>query len=322
MPKQPVIPPVGSVSPVLPLKALGNAADEPGFRFEQLNLARLNTGQLYQGRVVVKLDAMSFLVALNGGMLRMALDKGIQTGESVVLRYLGGFPQPAFLLIPPSPSRSQASLSPTARMLGQLLIASDNGPPRFEASQPVTDSPGNSVARISSDLRQALSMSGLFYESHLAEYLAGKRPLSALLQEPQNQPSQTQLIPKQLQILEQQRLQWHGEVWPGQTMEWEIRYEKHQDEEQERQQYDSTITNSITLQLPRLGKVYAVIYHAGERLRIELWAEQDTTAGLLARESTALAKRLQAAGQHPDQVTVRRNERATSLQTDSRRPRI
>ncbi|WP_246184183.1 flagellar hook-length control protein FliK [Paraburkholderia bonniea] len=35
-------------------------------------------------------------------------------------------------------------------------------------------------------LRQTVAQSGLFYEAHLAQWLAGQRPLSALLAEPQN----------------------------------------------------------------------------------------------------------------------------------------
>ncbi|HEY8354979.1 MAG TPA: flagellar hook-length control protein FliK [Methylophilaceae bacterium] len=310
MPERPAISPVSGITPVLPLKALGDAADEAGFRFAQLNLARLNSGQLYHGRIVAKLDDMSFLVALNGGMLRMVLDKGMQTGEMIALRYLGGSPQPAFLLVPPSPSHSQTSLSPAARMIGQLLT--DSVPPRFEASQPVTDSPSNNAARIAVDLGQAVSMSGLFYESHLAEYLAGRRPLSALLQEPQNQSPQAQatLVSQQLQVLEQQRLHWYGEIWPGQTMDWEIHREEDARAGRDGKQADEAIASSVTLQLPRLGKVRAAIHHAGGRLRIELWAEQETTAGLLARGNSVLMKRLQAAGQQPDQVTVRRHDGA------------
>ncbi|MBN3829648.1 flagellar hook-length control protein FliK, partial [Burkholderia sp. Ac-20384] len=41
------------------------------------------------------------------------------------------------------------------------------------------------VAALRAALAQAVSESGLFYESHLAQWLAGQRPLTALMREPQ-----------------------------------------------------------------------------------------------------------------------------------------
>ncbi|HDR9731995.1 TPA: flagellar hook-length control protein FliK, partial [Burkholderia aenigmatica] len=41
------------------------------------------------------------------------------------------------------------------------------------------------VAALRAALAQAVSESGLFYESHLAQWLAGQRPLAALMREPQ-----------------------------------------------------------------------------------------------------------------------------------------
>ncbi|MBR7960689.1 flagellar hook-length control protein FliK [Burkholderia vietnamiensis] len=43
------------------------------------------------------------------------------------------------------------------------------------------------VAALRAALAQAVSESGLFYESHLAQWLAGQRPLAALMREPQAQ---------------------------------------------------------------------------------------------------------------------------------------
>ncbi|HHT9057282.1 TPA: flagellar hook-length control protein FliK, partial [Burkholderia cenocepacia] len=43
----------------------------------------------------------------------------------------------------------------------------------------------SSAAAARDALAQAVSESGLFYESHLAQWLAGQRPLAALMREPQ-----------------------------------------------------------------------------------------------------------------------------------------
>lgn len=314
MSSKPAVSPVNNISPMAPMNVIADTAEELGFRFGQLNLAQLNKGQLYQGKVVARLDDQGFLVALNGSALRMTLGKETHIGDIVSLRYMGGFPTPTFLLSPLSSdaqSVSHTSISPSAQLINQFLNTVDNKKTAiyFEAQQAVTSSPLNPAGKIANDLRQALVMSGLFYESHLAEHLAGKRPLSAILQEPQNQPAGTlnSLVPQQLQILEQQRLLWHGEVWPRQQMEWEVsRQERHHDQ----QDHDATaadetmISSKITLDLPRLGKVTASISHVNGHMRIELLAARESTLALLKQNSPKLSESLKAAGQSLDQLTV------------------
>jgi len=51
------------------------------------------------------------------------------------------------------------------------------------AARAASDAPP--VAALRAALAQAVSESGLFYESHLAQWLAGQRPLAALMREPQ-----------------------------------------------------------------------------------------------------------------------------------------
>lgn len=314
MSDKPAVSPVNNISPMAPMNIVADTAEELGFRFEQLNLAQLNKGQLYQGRVVARLDDQSFLVALNGSAMKMTLGKETHVGEFVSLRYMGGFPTPTFLLSSPSShaqSVSHTSISPSAQLINQFLNTTDNKQTtnRFEAQQVVTSSPLNPVGKIANDLRQALVMSGLFYESHLAEFMAGKRPLSAILQEPQNQPASTltSLVPQQLQTLEQQRLLWHGEVWPKQQMEWEISRQDRHNNQQDHHATDTDetmITSKITLHLPRLGEVTASISHVNGHMRIELLAGKESTLALLKQKSPKLTESLKAAGQTLDHLTV------------------
>lgn len=317
MQPKPAISPVNNISPMIPMNAVADTAEELGFRFEQLNLAQLSKGQLYQGKVIARLDEQNFLVALNGSALRMALANTTQVGEQISLRYMGGFPTPTFLLYSQLQSVSFTSISDTAQLINQFLNSSDNkkSPARFEAQQPVTSSPFNLPARIAGDLRQALVMSGLFYESHLAEFMVGKRPLSAILQEPQNQPATTltSLVPQQLQILEQQRLLWHGEVWPKQQMEWEITHHDQQGHQNESNAEDDDavkMDSRITLHLPRLGEVTANISFDNGRMRIELVADKESTLVLLKQEGAKLAESLKAAGQTLDQLTMKPHDSA------------
>jgi hypothetical protein len=74
-----------------------------------------------------------------------------------------------------------------------------------------------------------MEKSGLFYESHVAEWAQGTRPQAELAAEPQargmappSDPATAQLINLQLNAHEQARVAWQGQLWPGQELRWEI----------------------------------------------------------------------------------------------------
>ena len=85
------------------------------------------------------------------------------------------------LLADPSvPLDARPAAGPAASVASSsaALPASDVG-----AARAASDAPP--VAALRAALAQAVSESGLFYESHLAQWLAGQRPLAALMREPQ-----------------------------------------------------------------------------------------------------------------------------------------
>ena len=79
-----------------------------------------------------------------------------------------------------------AHLSPAARLIGALLAAlPDAGPLRGAAPLwPAARQPVSAPA-LAGALAQAVDRSGLFYESHLAQFVAGARTLAQMAQEPQ-----------------------------------------------------------------------------------------------------------------------------------------
>ncbi|GAA4348623.1 hypothetical protein GCM10023165_34630 [Variovorax defluvii] len=86
------------------------------------------------------------------------------------------------------PSASAAArLSPAARLIGALLAElPDAGPLRGAAPLwPTTRQPA-SAAAMAGALAQAVDRSGLFYESHLAQFAAGARTLAQMAHEPQS----------------------------------------------------------------------------------------------------------------------------------------
>ncbi|CAB3760080.1 flagellar hook-length control protein FliK [Burkholderia puraquae] len=76
------------------------------------------------------------------------------------------------------PARAPAASDPAAPSTPASAAASSAAAAREAAA-------ALPVAALRAALAQAVSESGLFYESHLAQWLAGQRPLAALMREPQ-----------------------------------------------------------------------------------------------------------------------------------------
>ncbi|QFZ87839.1 flagellar hook-length control protein FliK [Variovorax paradoxus] len=87
-----------------------------------------------------------------------------------------------------APSSIDTRLSVAARVIGAVLadLQAEPGPVRGEAPLllPVARQ-GVNAAALSGTLAQTVSDSGLFYESHLAEFAAGTRTLAQMAREPQ-----------------------------------------------------------------------------------------------------------------------------------------
>ncbi|QOF82033.1 flagellar hook-length control protein FliK [Variovorax sp. 38R] len=111
---------------------------------------------------------------------RAALDRLVPSGASggdVAAPSAGG-----------APSSIDTRLSVAARVIGAVLadLQAEPGPVRGEAPLllPVARQGANTAA-LAGTLAQTVSDSGLFYESHLAEFAAGTRTLAQMAREPQ-----------------------------------------------------------------------------------------------------------------------------------------
>lgn len=193
---------------------------------------------------------------------------------------------------------SLVELSPPAKHLQRWLTSSafQQQPTVVQAQTVVSHSPQKPQV-LAQDLKHALDSSGLFYESHLKEATLGTRPWHQLLQEPQNKPIFTppEMVAQQLQVLEQQRVVWHGEVWPGQTMQWQVN-------EQEHSAYsaDEPVLNSLqsdlTLNLPTLGEVSVKLTLHNGRLSVRVASAEAAALNALQSARSQLAMNLQSAG--------------------------
>ncbi len=148
------------------------------------------------------------------------------------------------------------------------------------------------------ELQQAVRSSGLFYESHLRGWVEGQVALQELFSEPQARitspipqqsgesqsvseprpvvhPQLEPLVRQQLDTFEQQRIAWHGPLWPDQQADILIAREPNTAE--------TPIARAwrvrLALNTPTLGKVEADIALTGRRLHVRLNGEN---AGLHA----------------------------------------
>jgi hypothetical protein len=172
-------------------------------------------------------------------------------------------------------------MSDAVRRLAMLLDRLSNETPAAPASRttPVMSAPPANTRELAQALEGLLTRSGLFYESHQAQWIAGERPLEELMREPQAalkrtgdpvHPQATALVQQQLQTLDSRQVVWSGQVWPDQPLEWRI-------EEESRRDRDSVETpaawkTSLRLTLPRLGDVNAALSVTGHDVRITLSA--------------------------------------------------
>ena len=170
------------VSAALPVAALGDPAQESLRR-----LTSLETGKAFQAEVLSRLSNGDFVVGIADTAARMSLPEGTRVGERLSLTLVGREPRPLFMLERPEP-QDAAVFSPAARLIAGLIQQSPARQPALLGTAPLAQSAeALTTASLETALKDNLAYSGLFYESHVAEWANGARPLAQLLREPQMQ---------------------------------------------------------------------------------------------------------------------------------------
>ena len=214
-------------------------------------------------------------------------------------------------------------LSTTARAISSVLSQAESAPGTplaLVGKTPLMAAPGANPAQLAQKLHDAVGSSGLFYESHVAEWAEGKRPLASLLLEPQMQkaaPGETprtgtdlasaQLINLQLHTHEQARVQWQGEAWPGQKMQWDISQDAPEGQQHAGTEGDEEATawrSNVRFQFPLLGDLAAHVVLQGGRVAIQLQAGSETSADTLRQHAARLEASLDAAGWPLSSLTI------------------
>ncbi len=323
-----------------------NAADNTRVN----EVSKLTPGQRVTARIEREVADARFYVTVLGKTFEMKLPAGVRPGQTLQLSYVSDTPRPTFLLTSNAPPVQGNELSQLGRLIAALLEPKQraaDGATAQRSLTPLTANPAESM-RTPALLRAALAESGIFYESHQAQWVAGRLPLEQLRREPQGRlpplpqppaepgpvgksaaqgvagnpattnsakaeripvadvrtnpvgnqhqspasgkaqpspihPETAPIVRQQLETLDTRHVIWQGQAWPDQWMQWETGEQPQSPENGGQAAWYST----LTLELPRLGKVRVrtVLAGNGARVRVEF---VDGAAGERLRAAQAL----------------------------------
>jgi hypothetical protein len=284
-------------------------------------------GQKIQGIVQNQVSPGLFNVRIGEQLTQMPLPAFIRTGDTIKLQVIATTPRLTFSMsASANPLSTDEKLSSVARLLSAMSQQPrEKADMRAMQSTPLLTTPQTMQSgQLAGLLHEALGNSGLFYESHQAQWLEGARSTTQLLQEPQNatraNPSinmevssmlggnvspasqmdtiaptegKPPIIPDHLQPLVQQQINaletrqvlWQGNIWPNQAMQWEIHEQTSQTPATENEQQWTT---QIHLDLPNLGMVSATLSFNGAGLSLTLNASTTATRTALGNASSQL----------------------------------
>ncbi|KYC29296.1 conserved protein of unknown function [Sterolibacterium denitrificans] len=391
------------------------------------DLPRLQAGQNFTAQIRDVLPQNTYLALVAGKQVTLSLPSSAKSGDVLELVVVEQTPKSivAKLADPQSAAAQQAGAnqnppqttwSNAARMLRTLLVAEGESPKAapLNRGEPLLARPTGNGAELAPVLGRAVSQSGLFYEAHQAQWVAGKLPLSQLRQEPQGQqpagasplplpadaaaptPAQTAggagtqtataqqalgnnvlqglllyqanqqqaagsqaaeqppgtaaeaaqagsrqqaatanaaqpqhaaglvrqdageaarpavalpqlanlptmpdelraLVQQQLDAAGSQRLLWHGEVWPGQELDWRVEWQGDEHAGGSEEDNEPWQTH-LRLTTPRLGRLEAALHLGPAGVRLDLAAAEAGSAAALRAAVDDLAQALAAAG--------------------------
>ncbi|HNO74396.1 MAG TPA: flagellar hook-length control protein FliK [Nitrosomonas mobilis] len=303
-----------ALSPVQPVNPVQPAPDAT-----QSDTPAFTLGQKYLAQVEARLMGGSSLVNVAGQLLDMRLPPAAaKVGNQIDLTLVAQSPRLQFLLASNAPATSQtATLSPIGQFLAHLFKPA---PPTLSQTAPLLPAPPTTSHALPSTLQQAIAQSGLFYESHLAQWANGRKSLDSVKQMPQSAlpahtaimdletpaPDTAKILPivqQQLQALETGQLHWRGDIWPDQAMEWIIH-------EQPANHAGTTESPArwqthLRLQLPKLSEINATLIIDAQGVRIKLNASAEATTHLMKDEQAALIAALSAAGLSVQEIEIK-----------------
>lgn len=228
---------------------------------------------------------------------------------------------------------SQTELSPAGQLISQILnetSKTSNKNLQLFNNQPLIANAA--IGRLTehlplileNQLKTAISQSGLFYESHVIDFLHGKRSRQDLAQEPQakmaltknsmvdgndslllNQTEQdhqsmAELVRQQLDTLDQGRLSVTGMLTPQSSFQWDVIEQDNNSSDNDSLDNDANPEPShqsyLRVNLPHLGAVAIQINLHADQVQLSLKGESARTVAELNAHFVALKQAIELSG--------------------------
>ena len=291
-------------------------------------LPQLDPGEILSARVDAKLPDGSYKVLVAGQELRMSLPSFVAPGDALELAFVTREPSPTFKLqsVLPQGAADAPSLSTAGRLVAAAMLQAGAAPMPTTAAVPgplLSAAPADGT-RLSGQLAQTLSTSGLFYESHQAQWVAGTRDLPQLMQEPQARlvrsaqadaqtgvqaiaPQALPLVQMQLATLDTSVVMMQLEIWPRQWMQWTVEEQPTDANAQDEGAPQPDWNSRLRLVLPRLGELNAMLSFGAGGVMIRVEADKAASAELLQSNGASLQEALSAAGLPSARISITRH---------------
>lgn len=293
----------------------------------------LAPGDIVQGYVEsVQDDGIAkVLIEHRPYLLRLPVD--VKAGYTLQLTVSARDPALRFALSekPESPD-PDTRLSEAARFITALLAESEKLPVTRAAMTgiPLLPNPPLDGTVMADALQHAFAESGMFYEAHQAQWVAGERSLASLMNEPQARLSSTgkgitnestasgfsatpnadelpvhrdalPIVRQQLETLDSRQVVWRGLVWNDQPLEWQIS----QPSSGGRTSDDDADWHAhLVLTLPRLGKLAATLLVGSHGATINIKPVSSATVTEITSHRKILLQALRTSGIHPVTVSI------------------
>ena len=285
-------------------------------------MLQLNPGQQVKAEIIANLPNSLYLARIAGEMYKLEIPLNVQPGETLELTFVAAEPRVTFQIVRPEGGGESVKLSSMGKWLAGVV---KDAAPLPVVQEPLLESPSRGSTLLAARLRSVLTQSGLFYESHLAQWAAGGVQLGEILKEPQGKLSRAAfgddalsgyreqadagfadsrtlpLIKEQLLLLNSGVLSWKGEAWPGQGMELAIK-------ERGAQEGEAGIEATLSLELAHLGGVEAKLHFGAQGLRVDFVCGRPGSSAVLRHGGEGLRSALASCGLHLNRMAAKDEE--------------
>ena len=187
------------------LQVSADAALRPVAQTQEIadKLSGLVAGQKVMAEIQAMLPNGTYRAMINQRSITLALPFSAKSGDSLELQVTENDGKLALAVLSRQDGSAgkagaesvSATLSRTGQLISSLFAGTNRAQGRdahavpLNGNQPIASAPPNTAQDLLPLLKQAITQSGMFYESHQAEWVEGRLPKAALLQEPQGKLS-------------------------------------------------------------------------------------------------------------------------------------